>query len=74
MLLVYVGSNPNYSVFDALSFAIDQNIAPVISISCGVCETLVSSSELAQGNALFEQAVTQGQTLITAAGDAGSTA
>lgn len=74
VLLVYVGSNPNHGVFDALSFAVDQNIAPVISISYGECETMVSPAELAQGNALFEQAVTQGQTLIAASGDSGSTA
>ena len=74
ILLVYVGSNPNYGVFDSLAFAIDQNLAPVISISYGVCETLLSPAELAQGDALFQQAASQGQTLIAASGDAGSTA
>ena len=74
IFLVYVGSNQNYDVFDSLAFAIDQNIAPVISISYSICEPLVSATTLNQGNALFEQASAQGQTLVAASGDSGSTA
>lgn len=73
-LLVHVGSDPHYSVFDALAFAIDQNLAPVISVSYGVCEFFVSATEAAQGTALFQQAATQGQTIVAASGDSGSTA
>jgi subtilase family serine protease len=73
IFLVYVGANQNYDVFDALAFAITQDIAPVISISYGICESLVSAAELNQGNALFEEAAAQGQTLVAAAGDGGST-
>ena len=68
---VYVGGDPDYSVFDALAFAINTNIAPVISISYGECETLLTPNEIEQGNALFEQASSQGQTVIAASGDAG---
>jgi subtilase family serine protease len=73
IFLVYVGANQNYDVFDALAFAITQDIAPVISISYGICESLMSATELNQGNALFEEAAAQGQTLVAAAGDGGST-
>ncbi len=73
IFLVYVGANQNYDVFDALAFAIDQNIAPVVSISYGVCEALLSPTDLDQGNATFQQAAAQGQTLVAAAGDSGST-
>jgi subtilase family serine protease len=73
-VLVYVGDNQNYDVFDALAFTITEDIASVVSISYGVCESLMSTTELDQGNALFEQAAAQGQTLVAAAGDAGSTA
>ena len=66
---VYVGDNRNYDVFDALAFAITQDIASVVSISYGACETLMSATDLDQGNALFEQAAAQGQTLVAAAGD-----
>jgi subtilase family serine protease len=74
IFLVYVGDNQNYGVFDALAFAITENIAPVVSISYGDCESQVSSSELDQNNSLFEEASAQGQTLVVAAGDSGSTA
>ena len=74
IFFVYVGANQNYDVFDALAFAITQNIAPVISISYGICESLMSAADMDEGNALFEQAAAQGQTLVAAAGDAGSTA
>ncbi len=73
ILLVYVGANKNYNFTDALSLAITENIAPVISISYGICEPLVSGSELDQANALFEEATAQGQTLVAASGDSGST-
>ena len=74
LYFVYVGDNQNYDVFDALAFAITQNIASVVSISYGTCESLMSATDLDQGNALFEQAAAQGQTLVAAAGDSGSTA
>jgi subtilase family serine protease len=74
VFFVHVGSNQNYSVFDALAFAITEDIAPVVSISYGACETLLSASEMDQYNALFEQASAQGQTLVASSGDSGSTA
>jgi subtilase family serine protease len=73
IFFVYVGANQNYDVFDALAFAIDQKIAPVVSISYGICEPLMSATDLDQGNSLFEQASAQGQTLVAASGDSGST-
>ena len=73
LLLVHVGNDQNHDVFDALAYAIDENLAPVISVSYSECETLLSSSELLQGDALFEQAGVQGQTLIAVSGDSGST-
>jgi subtilase family serine protease len=74
IFLVYVGANQNYSVFDALAFAITERIAPVVSISYSICEPLLSQSELDQYSALFEEASAQGQTLVAASGDSGSTA
>ncbi len=73
VFLVYVGANQNYSVFDSLAYAITENIAPVVSISYGTCELALSQTTLNQGNTLFEQAAAQGQTLVAASGDSGST-
>ena len=74
ILFVYTGSDPHFSVFDALSYTIDQRIAPVVSISYSECETLLTPDDVDQGNALFQQAAAQGQTLVAASGDSGSTA
>ena len=74
LLYVYAGSDPHFSVFDALTFTIDQDLAPVISVSYGACETFLSTSDAAQADALFQQANAQGQTILASSGDTGSTA
>lgn len=74
LLFVYTGSNSNYDVFDALTFAITQDIAPLISVSYGACEPLISLTYLQQYNSLFEQAAAQGQTIVASSGDTGATA
>lgn len=72
VLYVYAGNNPNNSVFDALQYAVNQDLAPVISISYGECEADFgrSNSQIVQQWA--RQANTQGQTIIAAAGDTGA--
>jgi len=67
---VYAGSNPNYDAFDALHYAIDENIGTIISSSYGTCEAALGGATL---EASLEQAATQGQTVMSAAGDDGST-
>lgn len=69
---VYVGNNSNYSVFDSLNYAVDNETAPVISVTYGACETAWSSTDYSTLNDIFEQAATQGQSVIAAAGDNGS--
>jgi subtilase family serine protease len=73
IFFVYVGSNQNYDVFDAIAYAITEDVAPVVSISYGTCELTVSQSALEQANALFAEAAAQGQTLVASSGDTGST-
>jgi hypothetical protein len=70
---VYVGNNPSYSVWDSIQYAVDTQIAPIISISYGDCETDLSSSDYSTLNGILEQGASQGQSLISAAGDSGST-
>ncbi|MGA8111284.1 MAG: S53 family peptidase [Acidobacteriaceae bacterium] len=71
---VYVGSNQNYSVFDALKYAVDNRLGSVINISYGTCEPGLSSSDYSALEAVLEQAASQGQSVIAASGDTGSTA
>ena len=71
---VYVGSNTNFSVYDSVQYAIDEMIAPIISISYASCEPVLTATDLTSLEAVMQQAATQGQTVITASGDQGSTA
>jgi len=70
---VYTGANSNYGVWDALAFAISRNIAPVISVSYGECEPLMSPALVQEFNSVFQQAAAQGQTIVAASGDQGAT-
>jgi subtilase family serine protease len=70
---VYAGSNSNASVTDAIAYAVDNDIAPILSTSYGGCETEYSTSEYTAENNVLAQAASQGQTVIAAAGDDGST-
>jgi Pro-kumamolisin, activation domain/Bacterial Ig-like domain (group 3) len=70
---VYVGNNSNYSVWDSINYAVDTRIAPIISASYGDCETELGSANYATLNGILAQAAAQGQTVIAASGDNGST-
>jgi subtilase family serine protease len=72
--LVYVGNSQNYSVWDSLQYAIDTDIAPIISMSYGGCEPDLSSSDYSTLESIMEQGTSQGQSIIVAAGDTGSSA
>lgn len=63
--IVYVYSK---NVFGSLQYAIDQNLAPVISMSYGGCEMEGSTSY----RTLAQQANAQGITWVNASGDSGA--
>jgi uncharacterized protein (TIGR03437 family) len=70
--LVYVYAT---NVWAALAYAVDQDLAPVLSSSYGYCEPKISSNpanSAAAFRALAQQAVTQGMTLVSASGDSGA--
>jgi len=67
---VYTGSNTNYSAFDSIQYAVDEDIAPIISSSYGECEAYLDGQTL---ESTFQQAESQGQTVVAASGDDGST-
>jgi len=68
-IVFVVSSN---GVFDSLQYAIDQNLAPVISISYGSCEQNFSSNQISLLAALAQQANAQGITIVAASGDTGA--
>ena len=71
ILFVYAGASSTKNVFDALAFAIDQNLAPIISTSYGNCEAHLTGFT-ATLRAEVQQANAQGQTVTAASGDAGA--
>ncbi len=60
------------NVEDAIAYAIDNNVAPILSSSYGLCEQDETATDADYQNALFQQANVQGMTVVSAAGDAGA--
>lgn len=56
----------------AALYAVDHNLAGVLSESFGICEQALGSTANQYNNALWEQAAAQGITVVVSAGDAGS--
>ncbi len=54
------------------TYAVNNNVAPILTLSYGSCEALMGSTELAFYNSLWKQAAVQGQTVLVAAGDSGA--
>jgi subtilase family serine protease len=69
--IIFVNSTDVLNV--SLQNAIDNNLAPIISISYGLCETSASLASLDSFNQLFQQANSQGITIVGPAGDSGAT-
>jgi hypothetical protein len=69
--IIFVNGGTN-GVFNAFQHAIDEVVAPVISISYGACEADWGATSLTSLAALAQEANTQGQTIVSAAGDSGA--
>ncbi|HEY5161976.1 MAG TPA: S53 family peptidase, partial [Terriglobales bacterium] len=68
--LIFV--NSGNGAFDSLYYAIDQNLAPVLSNSYGDCEQNFSAAELNSMVTSGQQANAQGMTIVSASGDLGA--
>jgi hypothetical protein len=73
IFFVYTGSSTTYNVFNSIQYAVDERISPVISSSYGDCEPDLGLANYTALNNVLEQAASQGQTVVSAAGDSGST-
>ena len=58
-------------MFDSLQYAVDQNLAPVISMSYGNCEQNLGNFVTTMQQ-VAQQANVQGQTIVAATGDFGA--
>jgi subtilase family serine protease len=79
IVFVYTGAvggncnnTSNLNVWDSLQYAIDNNVAPVISTSYGLCEAGLGSSFPLTVQQWAQQANSQGQTITAASGDDGA--
>jgi subtilase family serine protease len=70
---VYTGNNSNLGVFQSMIYAIQQDLAPIITLSYGICEPDLGSYYYNYYDSYFQQAAAQGQTVINSSGDNGST-
>jgi hypothetical protein len=69
--ILYVNSAEVIS--GSLTEAIDNNLAPILSLSYGDCESGFGATNIALYNQLMRQGTVQGQTIVSAAGDSGAT-
>jgi len=61
-------------VITSATYAIDQNLAPVITFSYGECELLASGTDAQSTQSLAQQANAQGITWMASSGDSGAAA
>lgn len=74
IFFVYTGSNTNFGVFDSMQYAVDEKIGTIISVSYGACEPNISAANRTALEAIVSQGASQGQSILAASGDTGSTA
>ena len=67
--IVFVNS---MDAFGSATYAVDNNVAPVLSITYGNCEQDLGTAEINTLTSLFLQANTQGMTVLAASGDQGA--
>lgn len=71
-LIVYQGQNSNSGAYNTYAAIITQDLAKVISTSWGLCESQEGAASTSAENTLFQEAATQGQSILAASGDQGS--
>ena len=73
LIFVYIGNAANFDAFNALQYTVDNNLAPIISITYGNCEADPPlSADPLTVQQWAQQANSQGQTIIAASGDSGA--
>ena len=67
--IVYVNST---DAFTSARYAITNNVAPVLVLTYGACESQIGSANLNSLNSTFQQGNAQGMTILVASGDDGA--
>jgi subtilase family serine protease len=73
IIYVNAGGSTN-GAFDSLTYAIDNNVAPIISMTYGGCEPVdFGAAAISSVQTMLQQATAEGITIVAAAGDDGAT-
>ncbi len=71
---IYTGNSANSGgALEAIQYAVDNDLGNIISSSYGSCEPGLGNPNYTTYNSYLQEAASQGQTVIAAAGDEGST-
>ena len=71
-LIVSASTAASDGVDLSAQYAVNHNVAPVVSLSFGSCEAAMGTSENQFWNGLWQQAASQGMTVLVSAGDSGA--
>ena len=66
---IYTGNGNNNGVFDSVIYAVTQDVAPIITMSYGGCETDYTTFASQTFEPYLRQANAQGQTVLVSSGD-----
>ena len=69
---VYTGTADNNGAFDALLYAVEQDIAPLVSLSYGSCEAGLTPADAVFYEGMGDSAAIMGITVLVASGDSGA--
>ncbi len=72
ILFITASATVGNGVNDSIAYAIDNNVAPIMSTSYGLCEPDLGSAQVQSQNLLYQQANAEGMTVVAAAGDEGA--
>lgn len=72
IVLVEAASNSDVDLYNAIKYAVDQNLGDVISLSFGENESCMDPTLQAAEHQVFQEAASKGISIIAAAGDLGS--
>ena len=70
--VVAASSRTTDGIYLAAQYAVSHNVAPIVSLSYGLCERLLGASGNAFMNTLWQQAASQGMSVFVASMDSGA--
>lgn len=71
-LVTSASTNVTDGVYLSAQFIVDHNLAPILSMSYGLCESSLGSAENTFLNNLWQQAAAEGITVVVSSGDSGA--